>query len=57
MENKAWFWLMGSNWPLQNVHPLGGKFQLMILISPRNGSDMCISLCRPLKAGSYHEIA
>src|SRR5579859_1438973 len=31
---------MGSSWPLQKVQPLGGKFQLMILISPRNGSDI-----------------
>src|SRR5437764_1130029 len=36
MENNAWFWLMGNNWPLQKVQPLGGKFQLMIFISPRN---------------------
>src|SRR5205085_7753433 len=36
IENNAWFWLMGNNWPLQKVQPLGGKFQLMIFISPRN---------------------
>src|SRR5207302_6088131 len=40
IENNAWFWLMGNNWPLQKVQPLGGKFQLMIFISPKNGSDM-----------------
>src|SRR4029077_7039220 len=44
MENKAWFWLMGNNWPLQKAQPLGGKFQLMIFTSPRNGSDMFFSL-------------
>src|SRR2546430_3513534 len=45
MENKAWFWLMGNNWPLQKVQPLGGKFQLMIFTSPRNGSDMFSPCC------------
>src|SRR5205823_14868236 len=34
---------MGSSCPLQNDQPLGGKFQLMILISPRNGSDIVTS--------------
>src|SRR5215472_5574337 len=43
IENSAWFWLMASNAPLQNAQPFGGKFQLMILISPKNGSDMCFS--------------
>jgi hypothetical protein len=40
IENSAWFWLIGKSWPLQNAQPFGGKFQEMILISPRNGSDM-----------------
>ena len=37
------FWLMGSSCPLQNDQPFGGKFQLIILISPRNGSDIITS--------------
>src|SRR5229473_1619697 len=56
MENNAWFWLMGSNCPLQNDQPFGGKFQLMILISPRNGSDilhlLVISIRKSLLASS-----
>src|SRR4051812_2539934 len=44
-ENSAWFWLMGRNCPLQNAHPLGGKLKLMILISPRYGSDTLAPLC------------
>src|ERR1700692_3586619 len=34
---------MGISCPLQNAQPLGGKFQLMILTSPRNGSDILCS--------------
>src|SRR6266481_6295954 len=40
IENNAWFWLIGKSCPLQNVQPLGGKFQLMIFISAINGSDI-----------------
>src|SRR5438477_10850388 len=31
---------MGNSCPLQKAHPLGGKFQLMILISDKNGVDI-----------------
>src|SRR5688500_10497147 len=40
---------MGSCWPLQEAQPLGGKFQLMIFISPRKGSDMFRSLACELR--------
>ena len=26
--NSAWFWLMGSNWPLHSAQPFGGKLKL-----------------------------
>src|SRR5262249_11124593 len=35
---------MGKSCPLQNVQPFGGKFQLIILISPKNGSDIFLLL-------------
>src|SRR5260370_39891352 len=31
---------MGRSCPLQKAQPLGGKFQLITLTSPKNGSDM-----------------
>jgi hypothetical protein len=37
-ENRAVFWAIGSNWPLQNAHPLGAKLPAKILISATNGS-------------------
>ena len=48
-ENSAWFWLMGSNCPLQSAHPFGAKPKLMILISDRNGSAMYYSTAHDVR--------
>src|SRR4051812_19587810 len=37
-EKSAWFWFIGSNWPLHNAQPFGAKLKLMILISGKNRS-------------------
>jgi hypothetical protein len=42
-ENRAVFWLMGINCPLQKAQPLGAKLKGKIRISATNGSDMVIS--------------
>src|SRR5712691_2021534 len=49
MENSAWFWLMGSNCPLQRAHPLGAKLKLAILISDKNGFAMFFSSLQGMK--------
>src|SRR5437016_5802058 len=48
---------MGNSCPLQNVQPLGGKFQLMILISPKNGSDIISISSQEANASSLTQIA
>jgi hypothetical protein len=40
MANNAEFWLIDSNWPLQNAKSRGGKLNPTILISPMNGVAM-----------------
>src|SRR5215204_22456 len=37
---SAWFWLIGSNCPLQRAQPFGAKLNEKIRISERNGSAM-----------------
>src|ERR1700676_1770013 len=44
---------MGRSAPLQKAHPLGGKFQLITLISPRNGCDMRCPLASQTSATHY----
>src|SRR5215211_8380492 len=40
---SAWFWLIGSSWPLHKAQPFGANTKLMILISDRNGSAIDFS--------------
>src|SRR5207248_1868778 len=37
-EKGAWFWFIGSSWPLQSAHPFGAKTKVMLWISDRKDS-------------------